>query len=207
MNRYESREPDGFPIVLDKQTGAYYLTVYSYAKMAEKKVIDIEEKCGIQVAEQKKEEPQKDTYQVVYLGKDGEIGVRGRYLIPTKLAFNWLVVDCMVKALMMGGEALDSAAIYQFKSVIPDIKQGDTVRLKQDSEPVPVTDFNKQPKSYYLEREDLAKVLEYPTPPIYAGDPTDDAILLVRKWGNPEPLQVRVNISQLELMEENKHEK
>lgn len=118
MRQYEVKEQNNLFLVLDKETGLYYLTDACYSEIAGRSLVSVEDKCRHRVIQQAKDFSIENTYQVVYLGKNGQEGIKGRFLIPARLAFNWLVVDNLPKALMIGGEALNKTIIETFESKI-----------------------------------------------------------------------------------------
>lgn len=199
MPEFEVKEIDGTQIVKDLQSEVYFYTVEAYAKLSDNQLRNIEHKAK-EAVEGNPGDRVPSKYQILDLGIIGVKGIRGRYLIPAELVFYWLMTDCRTKAMLIGTEALAEAVKAQFKAIGKSIKQGKTVRLKEGVEPVAALEFHKN--HTHFEQGENGIVLENPTPQIYAGYPDDDVMLLVKKPGNENPYWMRVNIKDIELVED-----
>lgn len=199
MPEFEVKKIDGAQMVKELQSEVYFYTLEAYANLSDNELRDIEQKAR-EAVEGNPGDQVPSKYQILDLGIVGAKGIRGQYLIPAELAFYWLMTDCRTKAMLIGGETLAEAVKAQFNAIEEPIRQGKTVRLKEGVKPVPVLEFHKHHE--HFNTGDLGIVLEYPTPQIYAGYPENDAIILFKRWGKKEPLKVRVNINDLELMED-----
>lgn len=198
MSRFEVREKDGSQIVKDTETDVYYLPLDTYAKQVGQEIHDLIPEVRYILESYHKDD--QDFNGVVDLGLSPLKGINSRYLIPANLVFVWMLSHCRSKALEIGCFAMTEAVKHQFKSAGEVIRQGKKVRLREGAKPVQVLEFHRHHE--HFRREDIGTVLEYPTPRLYAGYSDDDAMLLVKKWGKKEPLKVRVNIKDLELMED-----
>jgi hypothetical protein len=198
MPKFELREKDGSQIVRDTETDVYYLPLDTYAKQVGLEVHDLIAEVRYILESYHKDD--QDFDQVLDLGSLPIKGVDSRYLIPANLVFVWMLSHCRTKAIELGSCAMTEEVKYQFASIGDPIKVNKKVRLKEGVKPVPALEVHKN--YAHFQQGEIGIVFENPTPQLYAGYPKDDVMLLVRKPGTQNPYKVRVNIKDLELMED-----